>query len=264
MKYLFVLGVLLMSLTSPAAHAALVTKEIRYQDGPTALTGYLAYDESIKSPAPGVLVVHEWWGHNDYVRQRAEQLASLGYIAFALDMYGTSVKGESPDEASKLAEPFYNDRDLMRRRALAGLDVLRSQPNVDVKNLGIIGYCFGGTVALELARAGTDLKGVVSFHGGLATPKPAAPAMVKAQVLALNGGADPFVPQEEKNSFIKEMTAAGVTFRSIDYPGVKHAFTNPAATATGEKYNIPVAYDETADKASWEEMRQFFQLLFKK
>lgn len=253
-----------MSFSSPAAQAALVTKEIHYQDGSAALTGYLAYDDSIKAPAPGVLIVHEWWGHNDYVRSRAEQIARLGYVAFALDMYGTGVKGETPDEASKLSEPFYNDRDLMRRRAMAGLDVLRSQPNVDVKNLGIFGYCFGGTVALELARAGTDLKGVVSFHGGLDTPKPAVPAMVKAQVLALNGGADPFVPQEEKDKFIAEMTAAGVTYRSIDYPGVKHAFTNPAATETGKKYNIPVAYDETADKASWKEMEDFFTLLFKK
>lgn len=253
-----------MSLSSPSAQAALVTKEIRYQDGATALTGYLAYDDSIKTPAPGVLIVHEWWGHNDYVRRRAEQLTALGYVAFALDMYGSGVKGDTPDEASKLSEPFYSDRDLMRRRAMAGLDVLKTQKNVDTDNLGVIGYCFGGTVALELARAGTELKGVVSFHGGLDTPKPAVPAMVKAQILALNGGDDPFVPQEEKDKFIKEMESAGVTFRSIDYPGVKHAFTNPAATETGKKYSIPVEYNEAADKASWQEMKEFFALLLKK
>lgn len=263
MKKLLIAGVLLM-LSAAHAQAAVVGKEIVYKDGDTELTGYFAYDDAAKAPMPGVLVIHEWWGHNDYVRRRAEQLAGLGYAAFALDMYGTAKSGETPDEASSLSKPFYDDRNVMRRRALAGLKTLKTQPQVDAANLSAVGYCFGGTVALELARAGIDLKGVAAFHAGLATTMPAKPAVVKAQILALNGGADPFVPQAEKDAFIQEMTAAGATFKSIDYPGVTHAFTNPAATEKGKKYNIPVAYDAEADKKSWDEMKAFFARLFKR
>lgn len=255
-------GVLLMSLSPTPASADLVSREIPYKDGDTQLTGYFVYDDAIATPMPGVLVIHEWWGHNDYARKRADMLAKLGYAAFALDMYGTNKVADTPDDAKKLAGPFYENRGLMHTRALAGLAILKEQPQVDTTRLGAIGYCFGGTVALELARRGEDLKGVVSFHGGLAAPERAEPGRVKAQVLALNGGDDKMVTPEERANFVEEMKAAGVNFKSIDYPGALHAFTNPKATVIGERFNMPIAYNESADRQSWDEMQEFFTRLF--
>ena len=250
-------------LLSTTAEAKMITKEIPYKDGDVSLTGYLAYDDAVKTPAPGVLVVQEWWGQTDYVRSRTEQLAKMGYIAFAADMYGDRKIVETPDEAKALTEPFYADRGLMRQRGNAALETLKAQPQVDKRRLGVIGFCFGGTTALELARFGVDVKGVVSFHGGLDTDKPAVPAAVKAQVLALNGADDPMVPPAQKDAFKKEMETAGVTYKSIDYAGATHAFTNPGATEKGKKFNMPVAYNEKAATESWAEMSTFFQRLFK-
>lgn len=257
-----VIFALLIIFAATPAQAKLVTKDITYKDGDTALSGYYAYDDAAKAPMPGVLVVHEWWGNNDYSKRRAEQLAELGYAAFALDMYGTGKTAANPDEAGKLSKPFYDDRSLMLRRAQAGLKTLTEQPEVDKSRLGVIGYCFGGSVALEMARRGEEVKGVVSFHGNLSSPEAAEPGRVKAQVLALNGGDDKFVPQEQRDNFAKEMTAAGVTYRIVDYPGATHAFTNPAATETGKKFNLPIEYNESADKQSWDEMKKFFARLF--
>lgn len=244
------------------AEARVVTQSIVYKDGETVLEGFFAYDDAAHQPMPGVVVVHEWWGNNDYARKRAEQLAELGYAALAIDMYGQNVQGRNPEEAAKLSKPFRENRRLMQTRAIAGLDVLRAQPQVDKARLGAIGYCFGGTVALELARAGERLKGVVSFHGGLSAIERAEPARVKAQVLALNGGADPMVSQQERDNFVAEMKAAGVSFKMVDYPGATHAFTNPKATDIGKRFDIPVAYNEGADRKSWEEMKKFFGRLF--
>lgn len=252
---------LALAFSAPAA-AEIVTKEVPYKDGETALTGYFAYDDAATAPLPGVIVIHEWWGHNEYARKRAEMLAKLGYAAFAIDMYGAGKSAATPDEAKALSSPFYENRALMHTRALAGLAALKGQPQVDATRLGAAGYCFGGTVALELARRGEDLKGVVSFHGGLSAPERAEPGRVKAQVLALNGGDDKMVQQEEKDNFIAEMKAAGVNFKSIDYPGATHAFTNPKATEIGERFGLPVAYNESADRQSWEEMGKFFARLF--
>lgn len=253
---------LLVIFAAAPAQAKLVTKDIAYKDGDIELTGHYAYDDAAKTPMPGVVVVHEWWGNNDYSKHRAEQLAGLGYAAFALDMYGASKMGANPDEAGKLSKPFYDDRALMLRRAEAGLKTLTEQPEVDKSRLGIIGYCFGGAVALEMARRGEEVKGVVSFHGNLASPEAAEAGRVKAQVLVLNGRDDKFVSQKERDNFAKEMTAAGVTYRSVDYPGATHAFTNPAATETGKKFNLPIEYNESADKQSWDEMTKFFARLF--
>lgn len=263
-KYL----IIFLLLAAPA-RAALVTQEVSYQDGDTTLSGYLAYDDALPRAAmPGVVIVHEWWGHNDYARQRADQIARLGYYAFALDMYGKGRMAATPQEAGTLSRPFYDDRALMRARAQAGVNalkglMLKTTDNANSgDNIAVIGYCFGGTVALELARGGADIRGAVSFHGGLATPDPAKPGAVKARVLALNGGADPLVTQEEKDAFEKEMTDAGVTYKSIDYPGALHAFTNPEATETGRKFNMPVAYNAEADKQSFAELETFLKDLF--
>ncbi|MEZ0225381.1 MAG: dienelactone hydrolase family protein [Alphaproteobacteria bacterium] len=256
-----VIFALLVIFAATPAQAKLVTKDITYKDGDTELTGHFAYDDAAKAPMPGVVVVHEWWGNNDYSKHRAEQLAGLGYAALAIDMYGSGKMAANPDEAGKMSKPFYDDRSLMLRRAQAGLKTLTEQPEVDKTRLGVIGYCFGGAVALEMARRGEDVKGVVSFHGNLSSPEAAEAGRVKAQVLVLNGGDDKFVSQQERDNFAKEMTAAGVTYRTVDYPGATHAFTNPAATETGKKFKLPIEYNESADKQSWDEMKKFFERL---
>jgi dienelactone hydrolase len=237
-KLLSFVSVIALFAATPAC-AALVTKDITYKDGGFTLIGHYAYDDAVKTPMPGVIVVPEWWGDNDYAHHRADQL-----------------------EATALSKPFYDDRALMVRRAEAGLQTLEAQPQVDKTRVGAIGYCFGGAVALALARNGDDLKGVVSFHGNLATPTPAQKGQVKAEVLALNGADDQFVKPDERAAFAKEMTAAGVTYKSIDYPGATHAFTNPDATALGQKFNLPIAYNQEADQKSWDEMKAFFARLF--
>jgi len=242
------------------AHAALKTQEIEYEHGGQRLLGYLAYDDSTQGKRPGVVVVHEWMGHNDYVRRRAEQLAGLGYVAFALDMYGKGVRAKDPQEAGQMAGRFKNDRRLMRDRATAGLDVLKKQPMVDTSKLAAMGYCFGGQVSLELARSGADLVGVVSFHGALDTPTPQDAKNIKGKVLACHGGADPFVPPEHVAAFQKEMEDAKVDYQFISYgPGVLHGFTNPDNRNPALK---GVAYNEIADRRSWRAMQVFFDEVF--
>ncbi len=262
MKRLLLALALLMAAASPA-DAKVVTKEVPYKDGNVSLTGYYAYDDSTPRPRPGVIVIHEWWGHNAYAQRRAEQLAELGYAAFAVDMYGTGKTAGNPEEAQKLSKPFYENRSLMDSRAMAGLNKLKTMPNVDGSRMSAVGYCFGGTVALEMARRGEDLRGVVSLHGGLATPERAEPGRVKAQVLVLNGGADEMVKEQERNNFVAEMKAAGVSFKNIVYPDATHAFSNPKATEIGNRFNIPVAYNENADKKSFEEEKNFLARVFK-
>lgn len=236
------------------------TKAIEYRHGDTLLQGYLAWDDSVKGKRPGVLVVHEWWGHNAYVRHRAEQLAKLGYIAFALDMYGKGIIAKTPEEAGKLAGQFKNDRPLGRARAQAGLDVLLQQKMTDPARVAAIGYCFGGTTVLEMARGGASLAGVVSFHGNLDTPLPARPATVKAKVLVLHGADDPFVPAEQLTAFENEMRQAGVDWQLTKYGGAVHSFTNPEA----DGYNLKgAAYNKKADTRSWEAMRGFFREIFR-
>src|SRR5262249_32548912 len=185
-----------LSLLAGAAmdQAKIHTQEIEYKHGDVVLQGYLAYDDSLSGKRAGVLIVHEWTGHNPYVRKRAEQLAELGYVAFALDMYGKGVMAKDAQEAAKMAAVYKNDRKLMRARAVAGFEVLLKPVRLDPKRGAAIGYCFGGTTVLELARGGADLAGVVSFHGDLATPTPGEAKNIKGKVLALHGADDPFVP----------------------------------------------------------------------
>ena len=209
------------------AQAKLVTKRLEYKDGSAVLEGYLAYDDARKGKRPGVLVVHEWTGEGDYVQERARMLASLGYVAFAADIYGKGIRPSAPKEAGALATKYKSDRLLMRSRALAGLEVLKGQPMVDVSRLAAIGYCFGGTTVLELARSGADLKGVVSFHGGLSTSMPAEPGKVRAKVVAYHGAEDPNIPAEEVRAFLDEMRKAKVDWVFTQYANAVHAFTNP-------------------------------------
>jgi dienelactone hydrolase len=253
------LAVLLPLLWVALAQAALQTREIEYQHQGTVLQGYLAYDDSLTGKQPGVLLVHEWKGHNKYVRKRAEQMANLGYVAFALDMYGKGVQAKTIPEAVAMSNKYKNDRPLMRARAAAGLEVLRSQPQVDRRRIAAIGYCFGGTTVLELARSGANLSGVVSFHGGLSTPNPRDARNMVARVLVLHGADDPNVKQDEVDTFIKEMRDAKADWQLIEYGGAVHSFTNPEAGSDPSK---GAAYNEKADHRSWEAMRTFFNDIF--
>jgi dienelactone hydrolase len=240
-------------LTVPAC-AAVKTQVIDYKDGDVALQGFLAYDDA-KPAAPGVLIVHEWWGHNDYTRHRAEQLAQLGYVAFALDMYGKGVTAKTADEAGKLAGPFYQNRGLMRSRANAGLEVLKSQKNVDAKHLAVMGYCFGGSTAIELARGGAELAAVVSFHGGLDFPDGNDTKNIKGHVLICTGADDPMVTPDKVAIFEDQLRKANVDYQINVYGGAVHAFTNPDA----DSHNIPgIKYNENADKRSWQAMKDWF------
>lgn len=254
--------IILMSaiLWASACEAAFVGKTVEYRHGDTLLEGYMAYDDASKAVRPGVLVVHEWYGLNDYAMKRADQLAQLGYVAFAIDMYGKGVRATDAKEAGALAGKYKGDRPLMRTRASAGLDVLKKHSLVDPKRVAAIGYCFGGTTVLELARAGADVAGVVSFHGGLDTPDAQATPAVKAKVLVLHGGDDPLVPLKDIVTFQEEMRRAGADWQMIYYGGAVHSFSNPQAGSDPSK---GVAYNEKADRRSWEAMKLFFAEVLK-
>lgn len=226
------------------------------------LDGYVVYDENIEGKRPAVLVIHEWWGLNDYAKRRARDLAKLGYIAMALDMYGNGKHGDNPEDAGKLAGPFYQDPAKAKPLFEAAVNKLKTYAQTDPAKLGAIGYCFGGAQVLNLARMGEDLKGVVSFHGNL-TVVPANKDLLKAEVLVCHGAADPFVPQTEVDLFKKQMDSIGAKYTFKAYNGATHAFTNPDATANGEKFKLPIRYDAAADTASWNDMKVFFSNVFK-
>lgn len=252
------LGVLIMTAT---VSAAIKTEIVEYKHGEVVLQGFLAYDDASSEKRPGVLVVHEWMGINDYARKRAEQLASLGYVAFALDMYGKDVKVTNAQEASTWAGKFYTDRQLMRDRANAGLEQLRAFRLTDPQRIAAIGYCFGGSTVLELARGGTPISGVVSFHGNLSNPTPANAANIKTKVLVCHGAIDPYVPMEQVNQFVAEMDSAKVDYALVMYANAVHGFTNPN---NGMDNSKGAAYNEKADKRSWEAMKTFFAEIFAK
>lgn len=248
-----------MVTTASLAHAEIKTQSIVYKHDKTELEGFLAYDDALEGKRPGIVVVHEWKGNGDYSRRRAEMLAKLGYVAFAIDMYGKGVFAKDHEEAGKLAGIYRSDRKLMRARALTGLDVLKKQKNVDANRLAAIGYCFGGTTVLELARAGTPLKGVVSFHGSLDTPLPAKAGEIKAKVLALHGADDHHVNQGLQ-AFQEEMRQSKADWQFISYGGAVHSFTVPEA---GNDPTKGIAYNEKADKRSWQAMETFFNEIFR-
>ena len=248
----------LLALGATSSQAKLNTKLVEYKQGDTVLEGYLAWDDSRKTPSPGVLIVHEWTGVGYYVKGRAEQLAKLGYVAFAADIYGKGVRPQTPQEAGAEAGKYRADRQLMRARAQAGLEILKKSPGVDSARLAAIGYCFGGGVVLELARSGADVKGVVSFHGNLDTPDVKDAQRIRGRVLVLHGGADPFIPFEQVQAFRQEMESAKVDYQVVVYSGAQHSFTNPASDG-----RLPGAlYNAQADRRSWKEMQAFFADLF--
>jgi len=242
------------------ASAEVVTKAITYTDKGVEMEGFVAYDPAkVKGPTPGVLIVHQWMGLTDYEKGRARQLAELGYVAFALDIYGKGERPATRADAPKFAGKYKGDRTLFRERLAAGLAVLQSQPNVDQKRIAAIGYCFGGTGVLELARMGADVAGVVSFHGGLDATLPVEPKEKKAKVLVLHGADDPFVPTEQVAAFMKEFTAAKFDWQMVHYSGAVHSFTQKEAGTDPSKGS---AYEAKADGRSWEAMKEFFRELF--
>jgi dienelactone hydrolase len=254
--------ILVVFFWSSCVLAEVIGQEISYQYGDTVMNGYLAYDDAIKGKRPGVVVVHEWWGHNAYVRQRADMLARLGYVALAVDMYGDGKTADHPEDAGKFAGAAKKDMNVAKERFQAALNLLNAQSSTDSSKTAAIGYCFGGGLVLEMARMGVDLDAVASFHGSLGTASPTQ-SVIKPRILVFNGGADPFVKPEQVAAFKKEMDAAGADYEFIEYPGVKHSFTNPDADEFGQKFNLPLQYDAAADKASWQAMLEMFDSTLK-
>lgn len=247
---------------SMMACAEIKTEVIEYKVDGESFTGYLAYDDSIKGERPGVLVVHEWWGHNEYVRKRAEMLAGLGYTAFALDMYGTGKLADHPDDATKFMQAVVSNMPVAEKRFNTAHALLRKHETVDASRTAAIGYCFGGGTVLHMARQGADLKGVVSFHGSLGTQAPAEEGEVSARILVLTGAADPMIPAAQVAAFKQEMEKANVDYKVHSYAGAQHGFTNPAADEFGKRFDMPLAYDAVADADSWAKMRGFLQNIF--
>lgn len=255
---LFVAAFACVVMASAIAQGKVVGKNVDYTDGDVKLQGYLAYDDAVKDKRPGVLIVHEWWGRDEFVEGKARELAALGYVAFALDMYGTGVKAADATQAAELAAKF-KGKPLIRTRAQAGLDVLAKQPQVDPDRIAAIGFCFGGTTCLELAYSGANLKGIASFHGGLLPPPEADMKKIKAKFLILHGADDGFVPPDVVAACEDGLRKAGADWQFIAYSGAVHSFTNPKA----DERNLPGAkYNEPAARRSWRAMEDFFKEIF--
>ena len=259
-KILLMLG---LSILIGAAHAAVQGKDVSYEAYGVKLKGYLAWDDAVKTPHPGVLVVHEWWGLNDYARMRARMLAKRGYIALALDMYGNGKQAKHPDDAQKFSSAVMKNEAVAKARFEAALDLLKRQPGVDPQRIGAGGYCFGGGVVLNMARIGEPLRVVESFHGPLANDHPAEKGKVQARIASFTGQDDPFIPAKQVAAFREEMKDADVKALIVTYPGAEHSFTNPGATKYGKEFNLPLAYNAKADKDSWKKGMAFMAQAFK-
>ncbi|MDH5561254.1 MAG: dienelactone hydrolase family protein [Deltaproteobacteria bacterium] len=246
-----------------AKNPPIETREIAYKAGDKTMTGYLAMPKAAKKGTPAVLVVHEWWGQTDYPRKRARMLAELGYIAMAVDMYGDRQITGHPKQAAAFRTEVFSSAKNVRNRFDAAMEALLKNSPAKAGKIVAIGYCFGGSVVLEMARQGVDIAGVASFHGGLDTPTKAVKSNVKAKVLVLHGAADPMTQPEDIQAFHKEMKSAGVDYRFIAYEGAKHGFTNPDADFYAKKLNFKaLGYQEKADLASWSELGSFIKGLF--
>ena len=257
-RFAFFLAALL---SAAAAQAKVVGKTIDYEQGGEKLKGYLAYDDAKSGPRPGVLVIHEWWGLNDYIKHRAEQLAQMGYVAFAADMYGGAKTTRDPKQAQEWMTAAVQAPGLLAARSKASLDILRQQPQTDKKHLAAIGFCFGGGTVLQLAYSGEPLDGVVTFHGSLAAPDETQAKQIRTSIVILHGAEDGFVKPETIESVRKSLDAAKVDWYMVSYANAVHAFTNPDA----DSFHIPgIGYNEKAAKRSWEEMQRFFNEKFGK
>ena len=260
---MFALILASISVVPNKAQPMLKEENVTYMSDGVALKGFVVYDESKLGKRPAILVVHEWWGLNEYVKNRARKLAALGYIAMAVDMYGDGKTASNPQQAQEMASPFYKNPQLAKTRLDAALDKVKEFKETDATKIAAIGYCFGGSVLLNSAKLGADLKGVVSFHGGL-SGVPANKELLKAKILVCHGAADKFVSESDVVNFKNSLDSIGADYTFKIYANATHAFTNPDATETGKKFNMPIEYNETADKASWIDMQNFLNNLFKK
>lgn len=256
MKQQLIAGLLTALLAMPVL-GGIVEKKVKFADDLGG--GVLYYDSNVGEAGPGVIVVHEWWGLDDYARSRARKLAEAGYTAIAVDVYGHGEIADHPDNAKAFMEAAMAEPELVGARFQAAREALDKAPNVDPAKHYAIGYCFGGAVVLHQARAGADLAGVASFHGSLGTEAPAKPGVIKAKVLVATGADDPMVPAEQVSDFVLEMSAAGAEFELLSFPGVVHSFTNPGATAKGKQFEMPLAYDAHADAVSWQALLDMLQ-----
>lgn len=238
-------------------------KEISYSADSLTMNGYIAYDVNAEGKRPGILVVHEWWGHNDYARERADQLAELGYVALAVDMYGDGKQAAHPEDAMKFTGEVMANLDGAKARFESAMETLKANEGVDADRIGAIGYCFGGSVVLSMANAGFDLDAVAAFHGGLGLPIWPGESGVKAKILICNGADDPFVTDKQVVNFKNKMDSASVEYQYIAYEGAVHSFTSKYADETGKKFDMPLAYNAAADSASWEDMKRLFDRSFK-
>ncbi|MEK9722213.1 MAG: dienelactone hydrolase family protein [Rhodospirillaceae bacterium] len=249
---------LLVGLGAAGAEAAIKTEKVVYNGGGKELTGYMAYDDAVQGKRPGVLVVHEWWGHDAYARRRAEMLAAEGYVAFALDMYGTGKHAMHPKDAGAFAGEVYKTQGAMQARFRAAYDLLGENAMVDAGKIAAIGYCFGGNVVIDMAAAGMNLKGVVGFHASMNSVETPRPGGVKAKVRVYNGADDPFIKPANRDAVAAKMAKASVDYEYVAYPGVVHGYTSMEATKNGEKFKLPLKYDFNADQDSWGRMLVFF------
>lgn len=263
MKILCVLFLFLLLFQSDA-RGAIRGEEVEYSAGGVNMKGFLAYDDSVSAKRPAVLVVHEWWGHNEYARKRARMLAELGYTALAVDMYGAGKRTTHPEDAEKFVSELMQNEGSAETRFLAAMEVLKQHKTTDANRIAAIGYCFGGGVVLGMARTGVDLDGVASFHGSYRTRTPAQPGKVKAAVLVCHGTADAFSTPEDVAALKKEMEDAKVDFQFIEYEGAKHSFTNPEADEFARNANMPLGYAARADQRSWDDLQKFLKRIFSK
>ena len=248
------------------AEVAVPSGETSYTSDSTSLKGYFAVSEGTEGKQPGILVIHEWWGHNEHSREKADQLAELGYVAFALDMYGDGKNTNHPENAQQFMMSVVSDMDLAKARFESALELLKSHPNVDPEKIGVIGFCFGGTMGLTMASAGYDIDAVAAFHAGLGLPiMPDSPGVVKAKILVANGADDPMISSQAVEDFKAVMDAAEVDYKYVAYEGAVHAFTNKGSdeiASQHEMLNGALAYNAAADSASWEEMKILFSEVF--
>ncbi|MFN8264785.1 MAG: dienelactone hydrolase family protein [Chitinophagaceae bacterium] len=244
-----------------AKEPVLKEENIVYTGDSASMNGFVVYDETKEGARPVVLVVPEWWGSNDYTKMRARELAKLGYLAIAVDIYGDGKQADNPDSAGAFASVYYQHPEKAKARIEAAIAKMKTYAQADTNNIAAVGYCFGGGILLNTVRLGSSLKGVVSFHGSL-VGTPAVKELLKSKILVCHGAADPFVPAEQVTTFRKQMDSIGADYIFKEYADATHAFTNPNATAMGEKFKLPIKYNAAADSASWKDMKEFFLKLF--
>ena len=261
----FALTTLLAALFALPAHPAVRERPVTYKDGETTMKGFVVYDDARKGKHPGIILVHEWWGITKHMHNEARRLARQGYTAFIADMYGDAKTADNPKDAGALSGSVMKNPQTMESRFNAAREELAKHKTVDASRIGAVGYCFGGAVVINMARAGADLAGVAGFHAslGLNTPAP-APGAVKAKILILNGADDPFVKKEQYAQLESDLTAAKADFKVVTYPGAVHAFTNPEATALGKKFNLPLRYDAKANKQAKADADKLFASALKR